>query len=46
MDHFGVTFRDTLWRGEQTPRQVVIFPYYNDKNQEVFQKLKLDELVR
>ncbi len=40
MDHFGVTFRDAPWRGEQEPRQVVIFPYYNEKNQEVFQKLR------
>lgn len=39
MEHFGVTFRDMQWRGGEE-RQVVIFPYYNKSNQEVFQKLK------
>lgn len=40
MDHFGVTFRDAKWRGEQEPRQILIFPYYDENGREVFQKLR------
>lgn len=40
LEHYGVTFRDIQWRGEPEPRQVLIFPYYDAKNREVFQKLR------
>jgi twinkle protein len=42
LEHFGVsTLYDVPWRGGATASQVVIFPYYNEKNQEVFQKLRI-----